>query len=58
VVYFINPMSGLIEGYRWCLLGVGEPGGLCMISIASAVILAVTSLLYFRFVERFIADMV
>jgi lipopolysaccharide transport system permease protein len=58
VIYFINPMSGLIEGYRWCLLGVGAPGGLCMISIASTVILAVTSLLYFRFVERFIADMV
>jgi lipopolysaccharide transport system permease protein len=58
VIYFLNPMAGLIEGYRWCLLGVGDPGGLCILSLVSAVVLAITSLLYFRFVERFIADMV
>jgi lipopolysaccharide transport system permease protein len=58
VLYFLNPMAGLIEGYRWSLLGVGEPGGLCLISIAATVVLAVSSLLYFRSVERFIADLV
>lgn len=58
VIYFMNPMAGLIEGYRWCLLGIGDPGGLCMISVVSTLMLAVTSLLYFRSVERFIADLV
>jgi lipopolysaccharide transport system permease protein len=58
VLYFLNPMAGLIEGYRWSLLGVGDPGGLCLISIAATVVLAVSSLLYFRSVERFIADLV
>jgi lipopolysaccharide transport system permease protein len=58
VVYFLNPMAGLIEGYRWSLLGVGDPGGLCQVSIASAVVLFITGLLYFRSMERTVADLV
>lgn len=58
VLYFLNPMAGLIEGFRWCILGIGEPGGLAFLSILSTLILAITSLFYFRSVERVIADLV
>jgi lipopolysaccharide transport system permease protein len=58
VLYFANPMAGLIEGYRWSLLGVGDPGGPCFISYGMTIILAIGGLLYFRSVERFIADLV
>ncbi|MCW5899072.1 MAG: ABC transporter permease [Flavobacteriales bacterium] len=58
VLYFLNPMAGMIEGYRWALLGVGDPGGMCLLSIASAVVLFVTGLVYFRVMERQVADLV
>lgn len=58
VLYFLNPMAGLTEGYRWCLLGVGDPGGMALLSVVVTVILAFTSLLYFRSVERYLADLV
>ncbi|MCB0763117.1 MAG: ABC transporter permease [Flavobacteriales bacterium] len=58
VLYYLNPMAGLIEGYRWSLIGVGDPGGLCYLSIASAAVLLVTGLVYFRSIERVVADLV
>lgn len=57
-VYFLNPMAGLIEGYRWCLIGVGDPGGLCWISFASSLVLLLTSFIYFRSMERVVADLI
>ncbi|MCU0318674.1 MAG: ABC transporter permease [Flavobacteriales bacterium] len=56
--YFLNPMAGLIEGFRWSLLGVGEWNGLCTLSVLSGLFLFVTGLFYFRSVERTIADLV
>lgn len=58
VLYFINPMAGLVEAYRWALLGIGDPGGLCYISFFVTFILFVTGVLYFRRMERTVADMI
>lgn len=58
VVYFLNPMAGLVEGYRWSLLGVGEPGPLMLVSMATTVLLLVSGLFYFRSMERYLADLV
>ena len=58
VLYFLNPMAGMIEGYRWALLGVGTPGGLALISFASALVICTSGLFYFRSMERKIADLV
>ncbi|MFT3886287.1 MAG: ABC transporter permease [Flavobacteriales bacterium] len=58
VLYFLNPMAGLVEGYRWALLGVGGPGGWCLLSFFSAAVIFVTGLLYFRSMERLVADLI
>ena len=55
----LNPMSGVIEGFRWALLGVGDApvgalGGSTLIVLA----LLATGLLYFRRMERTFADVI
>lgn len=58
VVYFLNPMAGLVEGFRWALLGSGELGWPCMLSLAAAVLMLGSGLIYFRSMERVIADLI
>ena len=58
-VYGINPMAGVIEGFRWALLGTGvAPGPMLGVSVAGALVLLVVGTLYFRRVERTFADVV
>jgi lipopolysaccharide transport system permease protein len=57
-IYFLNPMAGAVEGWRWSVLGVGDPGGLCWLSLASGLFIFLTSLLGFRSIERVVADLV
>lgn len=57
--YGLNPMVGVIEGFRWGLLGQANSMGSSMvISIAVVVILLVSGLIYFRRTERTFADVV
>lgn len=58
VIYFLNPMAGLVEGYRWALLGVGDPGGLCLVSFIVTVVLFVSGMFYFHRMERTVADLI
>ena len=56
-VYAINPLVGVIEGFRWSLLGTGEPPALVLaVSSISAVALLIGGVLYFRRSERVFAD--
>ena len=57
--YRLNPMSGIIEGFRWAFLG-GEAFPATSLAIAAVVIgaLLVVSLAYFRSVERTFADVI
>jgi lipopolysaccharide transport system permease protein len=58
-VYALNPMVGVIEGFRWSLLGTGTaPGPLILVSAASATVLLVSGAVYFRRTERSFADIV
>lgn len=58
-VYGLNPMAGVIEGFRWALLGTGvAPGRMLAVSTAIAVLLLVAGTLYFKRVERTFADVV
>jgi len=57
-VYSINPMTGVIGGFRWALLGEELPGGHVWISIGVMVVLFVGGLYYFRRMERVFADVV
>ena len=58
-LYGINPMAGVIEGFRWALLGTGvAPGPMLGVSAAVGVLFLVVGTLYFRRVERTFADVV
>ena len=57
LVYAINPMVGVVEGFRWALLGAGEAAwGVVSISATVAVLWFVTGAFFFRRVERSFAD--
>ena len=58
--YSLNPMVGVVDGFRWCVLGANfEPywTGL-WVSLAVTVILLVTGLIYFRSTEKTFADVI
>ncbi len=58
-VYGLNPMVGVVEGFRWSLLGVGSrPGPLILASVAMSALLLVSGAFYFRRMERTFADVV
>lgn len=58
-VYGINPMAGVVEGFRWALLGTEQaPGPMMLVSAAAAICLLVSGLFYFRRMERTFADVV
>ena len=55
----LNPMSGVVEGFRWALLGTGRPpDALYFVSAVIAVLLLVSGLFFFRRMERGFADVV
>ena len=58
-LYGLNPMAGVIEGFRWALTGHGQPPGILLAASSGAVLLLVLSgLLYFHAMEGTIADVV
>ena len=59
VIYGINPMAGVVEGFRWALLGSGQPPGpLLAMSAAATTALLIGGLFYFRRMERSFADII
>ncbi|MGA9141987.1 MAG: ABC transporter permease, partial [Methanocella sp.] len=52
----LNPMTGVIEGFRWTLLGSGSPGAIVFVSAAISVIILVTGAFFFRRMEKTFAD--
>jgi lipopolysaccharide transport system permease protein len=58
-LYGLNPMAGVVEGFRWALLGTDTaPGPLILVSTVAAVLLLVSGAFYFRRMERTFADVV
>jgi lipopolysaccharide transport system permease protein len=58
-LYGLNPMAGVIEGFRWALTGQGLPPGAMMAASATGVIVVLVSgLIYYRAMEGSIADVV
>jgi lipopolysaccharide transport system permease protein len=59
MLYAINPMVGVVEGFRWALLGAGTaPGPLILVSVLVALALLVSGAFYFRRMEATFADVV
>jgi len=57
VIYALNPMAGVVNGFRWALLGSGNPPDvLVAISAGIALVVLFTGLIYFRNMERTFAD--
>ncbi|EKD89082.1 MAG: hypothetical protein ACD_34C00206G0001, partial [uncultured bacterium] len=60
VLYSLNPMAGVVEGFRWALLGTQQSISPLMIAISSiiALTLFISGLFFFRRMERVFADMI
>ncbi|HKY30584.1 MAG TPA: ABC transporter permease, partial [Pyrinomonadaceae bacterium] len=58
-VYGLNPMVGVIEGFRWALLGTNTaPGLMVAASALASVVLLISGAFYFRHMEKQFADIV
>jgi lipopolysaccharide transport system permease protein len=58
-LYGINPMTGVVEGFRWALLGADTaPGSIIIVSSLTALALLVSGMYYFRRMEKTFADVV
>ena len=59
LIYSLNPMAGVVEGFRWALLSSGTaPSSLIAVSTTISLLLLISGLFYFRRMERTFADMV
>lgn len=58
-VYALNPMVGVVEGFRWALLGTHTaPGLMLLVSSMAATVILITGAYYFRRMEKTFADVV
>jgi lipopolysaccharide transport system permease protein len=58
VIFALNPMAGVVEGFRWTLLGGPRPDLSILLSAAATAIILVSGIAYFRRVERTFADII
>lgn len=58
IYMYINPMSGVIAGFRWSILGDNLPSAGYIIGFIPVAILLITGLMYFRKIENKVADYV
>ncbi len=57
-LFGLNPMAGVVEGFRWALLGSAPPSGMIAFSALISLVLLVSGLFYFQSVERKFADVI
>lgn len=58
-IYGLNPMVGVVEGFRWALLGTDtQPGFMVIVSSFVALVLLVSGAFYFRRMEKTFADII
>jgi lipopolysaccharide transport system permease protein len=58
-LYGLNPMAGVVAGFRWALLNVEtSPGAMIAVSAAAAIVILISGAYYFRRTERDFADIV
>jgi len=58
LLYGLNPMAGVIEGFRWALLGSAPPSGIIGLAVVVVLVLLVSGAFYFRKMEQYFADIV
>ncbi len=57
-IYGLNPMAGVIEGFRWALLGTEPPGSLMAVSIMILIAILISGVFYFKRSEKTFADVI
>jgi lipopolysaccharide transport system permease protein len=57
-LYQLNPMTGVIQGFRWALLGGRPPGWPSLLGLAAAMIVLVAGIVFFKWTEDRFADVV
>ncbi len=57
-IYALNPMTGVVEGFRWALIGGPRPDELILVSAIASGVVLLAALVYFRRVERTFADVI
>jgi lipopolysaccharide transport system permease protein len=59
VLYGLNPMAGVIEGFRWALLGKQSPDvGIMMVSVIAVIVLLIGGVIFFKHMEQTFADVI
>ncbi|HMD90234.1 MAG TPA: ABC transporter permease [Anaerolineaceae bacterium] len=60
LIYALNPMTGVVDGFRWALLGTQQsaPNAMLAVSTTISILILVSGLFYFRRMERQFADKV
>ena len=57
LVYSLNPMAGVVNGFRWSLLGAGNGPDLALwVSVGISIFIFISGLFYFRSMEKTFAD--
>lgn len=57
-IYGLNPMAGVIEGFRWALLGTNPPSTMIAFSFIIVIVLLISGAYYFKRMEKTFADVV
>jgi homopolymeric O-antigen transport system permease protein len=57
-LYGLNPMTGVVEGFRWALVGGAAPGPVLFASVVAVALLLASGLLFFRRLEGTFADVI
>jgi lipopolysaccharide transport system permease protein len=57
-VFALNPMVGVLDGFRWSVLGTPAPGPEIVVSLGVTALLLVSGAVYFRRVESYFADLI
>ncbi|HMN11146.1 MAG TPA: ABC transporter permease [Bellilinea sp.] len=57
-LYALNPMVGVIQGFRWAIFGTNPPSATTFVSFAAILVLLFSGLYYFRRMERNFADVI
>jgi lipopolysaccharide transport system permease protein len=57
-LYGLNPMVGVVEGFRWALLGTAPPQSMIFLSVTIALALFFSGLFYFNRTEKTFADVI
>jgi lipopolysaccharide transport system permease protein len=58
LLLYVNPVAGVVDGFRWSLIGAPQPGLEALVSLGAALLVLLSGVFYFARVERLLADFI